>query len=79
MVNHGPDHVPPRFLMADNQIPWSTIKNQGDHGLPWSSFRLGTLRDFLPADCAISTPLLPLVSTDYRRPLSGLRSFKAGC
>ncbi|KAH3862358.1 hypothetical protein DPMN_025324 [Dreissena polymorpha] len=46
MVNHGPDHVPPRFLMADNQIPWSAIKNQGDHGLPWSSFRLGTPRDF---------------------------------
>ncbi|KAH3818476.1 hypothetical protein DPMN_120197 [Dreissena polymorpha] len=35
MVNHVPDHVPPRFLMADNQIPWSTIKNHGDHGLPW--------------------------------------------
>ncbi|KAH3708690.1 hypothetical protein DPMN_068148 [Dreissena polymorpha] len=41
MVNHDPDHVPPWFLMADNQIPWSTINNNGDHGLPWSSFRLG--------------------------------------
>ncbi|KAH3893661.1 hypothetical protein DPMN_017811 [Dreissena polymorpha] len=43
MVDHVPDHVPPRFLMVDNQIPWSTIKNHGDHGLPWSSFRLGNI------------------------------------
>ncbi|KAH3879210.1 hypothetical protein DPMN_003112 [Dreissena polymorpha] len=42
MVDHVPDHVPPWFLMVDNQIPWSTIKNHGDHGLPWSSFRLGS-------------------------------------
>ncbi|KAH3711661.1 hypothetical protein DPMN_071333 [Dreissena polymorpha] len=41
MANHVSEHVSPRFLMADNQIPWSTIKNHDDHGLPWSSFCLG--------------------------------------
>ncbi|KAH3721385.1 hypothetical protein DPMN_064308 [Dreissena polymorpha] len=42
MVNHVPDHVPPRFLMVDNQIPWSTIKNHGDHGNRFAWVPLGS-------------------------------------
>ena len=27
--------------MVDHEKTWLTVKNPGDHGQPWSSFRLG--------------------------------------
>ena len=36
--------------MVDHEKTWLTVKNPGDHGRPWSSFRLGSVRsDYIRA------------------------------